>query len=236
MQLKNAWLIIILCLTGCSSFLVPGLLDTEKSYPYDLEMEINGKKYKGIAVVDEAPKYEMKLMGKGSMAFFYISNCHRTVRSSEINGSGWFLWKGKPTYGWTYEPNEIESESVCPLEISALDRKGGKHSFGYVDFRRKAFSLPATIVCSGKKSFEVGVSVCNESKALEQGLSFSQPVEYEASPKCSALETLDGMNFRYRMPDAKCQYGFMNNKYETHRHVALGFSQIIYPEAEEKDE
>lgn len=232
------WIFVLLCfgllLSGCTSLIVPNLMDTQKAYPYDLEMVIDGVEYRGVAVLDDKSSYEIKFIGKGSMAFFMIANCHATIRSSDINGDGWFLWKKRPAFPWTYEPNKIEREAVCPIEISALDKSGGRHAFGYIEFRRPEFKLSANLICSRKTTRERGVSVCNESDALEQEISFDTEVVVDVPNGCSPMVAVSPNTYRYRMPPSKCQYGFMDLNMNTHRHVALGFSGVIHTEVEEK--
>ena len=224
MKLLCAFLLLVTM--GCSSLLVPDFMDVDKSYPYELDMIVNNVEMSGAVVVDFTTNYEMKFIANGDTAYFFIANCHRTVRTPEVGGSGWGPWKKRSAFTYSFVPNEIETESVCPMEVSAFDSDGVKHAFGYIEFRDSSFALPAKLTCSGIESDEIGVSVCNEAVKLEQQIEFNVPVVVSAQGGCTEPEQREGNVFRYRMPQNDCTYGFMDDDKRVHRHVALGFSSL----------
>ena len=72
--LINTLHIILLSLVcSCASLLVPDFMDVEKTYPYELDMVINGKEVKGAVVADYAETYELKFI-----AYVYFTQTQKT--------------------------------------------------------------------------------------------------------------------------------------------------------------
>lgn len=227
MKLVNGMLVLLL-LSSCSSLLVPGNLDPKSSYPHDLALEINGAEYVGVAAVPWSNRYEIKIEAAGDIDFLTITTCHRQFHTEEVGGSGWLLWKKKNAYLYVYEPTELERAIGCHLEIAALDKSNKTHGFGFVDFVHPSLQLSARKVCNGESRHAIGLTVCEAHAGLEERLEFDVPVKSAAKKGCPSLETSDDKVFEYRVAPGQCEYGFIDDKDQMHRHVTIGFEKLIY--------
>lgn len=209
------------CLAGCS--LIEQRLDPSVYYKRDIELTINGQKYKGIAVPAKAPEYKLEIEGGGGAEINMLTatSCHREIT---VEGSA-------KKYAWTYRPIKgLEDGMGCLLEIGAYNKQG-RHSWATIDFLTGSETLAAEIQCNGGKLSSQGVSICQAKAGLTQKIIFSERVKVSPDPGCAPMRTKDEKTFEYEITKGECPYYFATREGKLHRHSALGYESILIREA-----
>lgn len=221
-------LLLLLLLAGCATK-VPDLMVPGEHYAHELQLEVNGVAYTGVAAVAPAAAYDIKITSPAEeVAFLTVTSCHRQFTTEPPGGTGWLFWKKKQTYAYRYEPMDLEREVGCHVEIGALDKTDGKHGFGFVDFRHPSLALPARLYCNGVEQQGMGLTVCEARAGLEQQIEFDDPVDAVARDGCPEPKLLEPGKYTYEMPSGQCQWAFRDRLGRIHRHVGLGFEKLLY--------
>lgn len=215
-----------MALTGCS--LVNQKLDPEKFYRRDIKLEINGEKFDGVAVPKRADEYEIKIKAKGKIDMLTIRSCHREEHFEEPS-SGWFS-SGK-SFKYTFRPIKgIEDGRGCLLDIGAYEKEKGRHSWATIDFETETENLPAIVMCNGEKwNTDPGsVSICQARTGTIQKIIFDHRVKISPDEeRCKVFKTKDEMTYEYLMPLGECVVYFADKYQNVHRHVSVGYDEIL---------
>ena len=123
---------------------------------------------------------------------------------------------------------DIEKNRYCPVLMVGVERIGGRHSFGFVDFISKNETLPATLYCNGEKIKVGGVSICATKQGLKQKISFVNTVSVVEKKGCFKMQTADNKNFFWETTLRECPYPFVDNKTgAVHRLTTIGHESIL---------
>ena len=110
--------------------------------------------------------------------------------------------------------------------ISAYSKRG-LHSWGFIDFEDIDHDLEARLLCNGKQSYPVGVSVCQSLNGLLQQISFPGEVNYAFSEECK-MKTKDNIVFDFEMTNGECVFLFRSKQNKKlHRLTTLGYQEIL---------
>lgn len=211
--------LVAIFFTGCSTSEVSPELrySPDKFYRRDLEFKINGKEYKGIAVISRQEKYDIKVKSWDSYEYVQLKTCHRFY-SGEKEGYWW---------DFTFNPTDVElSSPSCPIGITAGDSKG-HHGWALILMDNPIFTLPNKLQCNGKKYTATGSSACQSFVGLEQWVIFENPVKVKGIPGCILPTSEDGKIWKYKIQKDICQYTFYTDVENIALHVTIGFDETI---------
>lgn len=223
MKLFSKVLQIALCglvVASCGS-LPTQELKPDIFYRRDMRLEINGKPYEGVAVVDHEPVYEINFHPRGHLDLLLITTCHRedSFRTDQSKAKA-FQYIYQPT------PN-VEDQGSCELRVNAYDKEKGEHSWGFVAFRTRETTLKAAATCNGEVRHMVGTSVCQSKKGLIQRIEFDEQVMVAPDERCP-LKRLSDREFEYAIEKGECVYLFSDPKVERlHKHITIGYEQVL---------
>ena len=212
---------------GCANLPItnPNQL-AQETFKKDLKLNIDGVKFKGIAVLPRKSVYKIKIQPESSIERLIIQTCHRDATID------------KPKTGWLSSEIEyifspqvgLEDSRSCPLEIAALDINHRKNGFAYVDWidARPHISLSARMRCNGEFSIPQGTGICQSAVGLIQEVFFNQQVIVAGyDSRCAAPETKDGFFWQWKMSQDKCVYYFVaREKHENGERIAFRLNAI----------
>jgi len=206
-----------LVLGGCSSLQDLRKTNPDSFYKRTLELQLEAKGLsaviRGVGVFPAHSPTKIIIRTPVAPELINIRNCHRDLQIEN---------PGKRTE-FVYTPSSIEQEGQCPLLVQALDM-GKRHEWAYVEFLTNE-QLLAIVQCNGGTSHQTGISICQARKELLQQVEFMSPVKWKSN--CVVLESDDAKRFRYNMPIGTCQVLFYENSKVIHRHIAIGYEDIL---------
>ena len=214
--IKNS-LFLVAVITGCA--LTPGDFqkpNPESFYKRNLEFQIDSKDYIGHAVVPLKQAYKMKIDPSAKSEFARVNTCHRETVYEDPG------YKFK----FEYEPTAIEMEPGCPMDVIALDTKR-EHQWAHIEFMLYEKIMMKT-VCNGVVSNQFGVSICQSRQGLAQQVVAPFKVKWKSN--CAQLSTKDDVVFEYKAPRGFCQVLFYISGDIYHRHVIIGYDDILFGE------
>lgn len=216
---------IAFCLAGCSMFSSETSdsltkttgVDNGPVYKMDMIIQINGKTFEGMGVVPLAPYYDIAIDAKGTLNLLTVTNCHRDIAKENAFEKGFFKDKSKARMKIQLFDEE-ESDIACPMNIAGFEVKGGRHSWGFIDFQNPKMKLQATTKCNGVKSEVTGVAVCQGSEGTLQFITFPNKVLVAGPERCpewvpnlkqnEKLEDWNGLSYKIEIGKDFCSYRF----------------------------
>ena len=212
------FLIALAFISGCAS--TPELPKPSYIYQKDLQMEINGEKFVGLAVPDEAVTYKIKIKAKKDHDYIDFKTCGR-FRSKEDEGS---------RAEFIYTPmDEVENDGECIADIFS-GNKEGYSGWGRVVIRNsKRFGLSAYLRCDGFEGAVDGTSACQTLTGLEARIKFSDPVLTQKSGPCVLPAAPDRKEFVWKVQRGDCAYKFKKiGEDKWHVLFVTGFDRALY--------
>lgn len=193
-------------------------LKPDMFYRRQMPMQINGKQYYGVATLDIQSQYRIKIKTEGKLDIVSFKNCHRddVFEPHEYE------------FEYVYSPLKNEHEKYCPMEIVGLERKKGRHAWGFINFDNADRTLKATIRCNGVQTERLGSYACQSASGLIQFLDFTFPVKVSASESCP-IDSLDnGKTLAIALPKDYCVYEIKDSLSDKFfRFTTLGYEQVI---------
>lgn len=201
---------------GCAS---PGqVLNPSLFYKRDMKINMDGTTGDGVLVVPSLKRHNFVAYAKSEMSLYTFTTCHREVALENMpkEVGGYFV----PAVG-------LEDTGSCPVEIGGYDKKGGRHSWAFIDFQTPESTLPARLKCNGESVETTGVSVCQSRAGLIQRIEFAKEV-VTATSACGKLTSVDGKVFEFPLVKGQCVYAFKEKESgKFHRLTALGYESIL---------
>ena len=192
-------------------------------YRKNLKLKVNGKEFDGVGVVPKATQYQIEGKARGSMDLLTITTCHREVAPAYDLGHD---------FKYTYAPQAAVEVSNCSMKIEGLDKKHGKHAFGFLDFEDPLFSLEAKITFCGNVTQARGVFAgqCREGLA-PQLLEFGEDVEASPDEACGGLTKVYPDKYELKIPKGECVYLFRGKvSHKELRMTTIGYEAAILEE------
>ena len=230
--------------TGCDTLnkSPQQVLSTDAIYKRDMIITVNGVTEEGVLVVQNQPVNKFHVTSRGDLDMFSLNSCageetkEKAWNVTETVKSGLFGWGSKKidkkrevTFDYSH-PDYIQDPAGCPVQLAGFDMKG-KHSWGFVDFKRPTDTLPGKIGCNGtSKDFE-GVAACQARTGLLQVLEFSEQVMVSPDKGCE-IGVPKGGKFQFPMPKGICVYRFETVKepIKVGRVTLIGYDNILIRE------
>lgn len=237
--MKNIFILLFFFTSffGCSTSKVKQELNPEFIYKKDMIIDIDGIEAEGVAVIPKKETHKFHITARGDLDLFTFTTCHR----EEIAEKAWNVnerrgrWifrrtiEKKREVKLDYTPGEIERSGGCPVFVGGYEVKGGRHSWGMVDFETDEAKLVAKINCNGLEYDSNGVSICQSREGLIQKISFQDVVYLLPEENCSIGKT-EGKEFEFKIKKGECVYAFMDSKKQIHRLTTFGYEKILIRE------
>ena len=211
-------------------------LSSDKFYKRDMIIHVNGQEGIGTLVAGQADKYLFHIEASGELDLFTFKSCHREWSKQKAWNVETYkrqlFWKKKIVHKkqikFEIELTELEKSRYCPVLMVGVERIGGRHSWGFVDFISKVETLPATLYCNGEKLEVKGVSICQTKNGLKQKITFKNEVSVVEKPGCAKMQTSDNKSFFWETTLKECPYPFVENgSGEVHRLTTIGYESIF---------
>lgn len=202
---------------GCAT---PGqMLNPSLFYKRDMVVSMDGITGDGVLVVPSLKRHAFTVTAKADMALYTFTSCHREVALENMP---------KEVKGFFTPAEGLEDTGSCPVEIGGYDKKGGRHSWAFIDFKTDESTLPATLRCNGELLKTEGVSVCQSRAGLLQRIEFDVEVD-SGNSSCGKLGSASGKSFEFPLVKGQCVYAFRERSGERrfHRLVTLGYESIL---------
>jgi hypothetical protein len=236
-------LMTLTVLASCSSITVPEPrqeLKAETFYQRDMVLTVNGVTEEGTVVVPAAERYDFSVQARGDLSTFVMTTCHKEEKkesawnSTKSVRSGLFGWgrkkiEVKNEVSFSYLPNQgIEDDGNCPMELRAVEKGAGRHSWAFVDFEGPLFQLRAASLCNGRRIEANGVAVCQSRSGLKQRMEFPEEV-HPASNKCGF--DADAKSYEYGLRPGICVAVFLGKESrKKFKLTTLGYEDILIRE------
>lgn len=235
-------LFLFLWLVGCSTlgeFFSPDDLpkDINAEWRKNMTMKINGKLYRGLAVVDAADTYEILIYPyNDKIDRLQWGTCHGDdFVDNAVKNSVWPWKKNDPYFRMIFRPQPIELERACPLYLEELAERHKSMNFGMVIFPdyRPHFRLSATLECNREAKPTKGVSGCQAPTGTVHRIQFAERVDFDErqNEACPPVREVRPGAYEFNMAESTCTYDFVSDKkdafgnYLTHRLFTYGYSK-----------
>ena len=220
----------LLFLTSCS---VPVIdkLNPDVVYKRDMSVTVDGVTSEGVLVVPYKDSHKFHIVAQGDLDLFTFTTCHREEVAEDASNvsetRGLFKRKieKKREIKLDYKPTLIENTGACPVQLGGYEQKGGRHSWGFVDFESPSAKLQAKVYCNGQEIKANGVSVCQSRMGLLQAIEFEEEVYVAPTKECDfGIEK--AKFFKFPIKKGQCVYAFMTKTFEIHRLTTLGYELV----------
>lgn len=214
-------------------------MSTETFYKRDMIISASGETFEGVAVLPKQDKYDFHVEARGDLDLFMMSTCTKRENKEKAWNvkkkvrSGLFGWGSKKIdlkreVTFTYIPNELEKNGDCPMQLIGIEEKGGRNSFGFVDFESDTYKLPARLLCNGNDRQVGGTSVCQSGKGLVQKIVFDRLVVPEKNNDCG-ISPVESKEFIFTLKKGQCKVRFISLEGEEVFHGAtfMGFEGVL---------
>jgi len=237
---------ILLFLFSCSSVTTKQVLKEGTFYRRDMIIRVNDKAFEGMGVVESSSKYNFHVEARGEIDLFIFSSCNRDWTKEKAWNVTMKVKKGmfrkrklvdkKREIKFDYAPIETIERTYCPVRLSGVEEKKGRHSWGFIDFKTKDMILPARLECNGEASQVEGVAVCQSRAGLTQVIYFDNEMIVESDKLKCKLPTDIGTRFEFQIPKGNCVYRFMRIKDPNleFRLTTYGYEKILIRQVGEK--
>jgi hypothetical protein len=236
----------MILLSSCSTltgFLFPNSEDKDAGIEWrkDMMIDIDGKIYRGVAVVPKKNIYSLKIYpSEDRIDRLQWRTCHREDFVDKAVKHGFWPWSKKQVYfAMSFTPRRIELERSCPLMIEGLAEKHKSLSFGMVIFpdSRPWVSIPAKVECNGRVIPRDGTSECQGAVSTIHKIHFDGEMfeDDRANEKCPPFKKVRPNIFEFFMPKDLCVYYFIsrqkdaNGKHKRHKLMTYGYERIPPP-------
>ena len=233
------YILLLLMLSSCSTltgFFFPKSEDKDANIEWrkDMLIDVDGKIYRGIAMVPSKGTYNLKIYpAEKRIDRLQWRTCHREDFVDKAVKHGFWPWSKKQEYfSMSFTPKNIELERACPLMIEGLAEKHKSLSFGMLVFPdiRPWISLSAKLECNGKLVPAKGTSECQGAISTIHKIHFNGEVFQDDRPneKCPPLKKIKPNVFEFFMPKNLCVYLFKSRqkhssgKFMTHKLLTYG--------------
>lgn len=186
--------------SGCST--VVSKLDPEKTYKKSLYISVNDQEGDGLVIANYAIDYDIYIESPGKMDKVVFETCHREHEVNSVKTK--FL--GGNQYRWRYIPNEDLERDKCPMFIHVYEKKKGRHSWGFVDFRNPRYELPVNFLVNGEDVYHEGVGTAQGRAGLHQIIKFNKPVTIKTVNRCKFETSLGDVEYNFKMKAGVCPY------------------------------
>lgn len=233
------------CFTlGCSTlqgFFVPDAADKDAKVEWkkDMKFSVNGAVYYGVAVVDHADEYVIKVYPSyQKIDRIQWRTCHQDGHADKAVVHGFWPWSSKDEFfTMKVRASHIERDRACPLEIESLTAQNKSMSFGIIIFDdlRPWVDLSATLECNGKLGlYSRGQSACQAPVNSVQRIAVDTEAIQDDRPNdnCPPMKQAAPGVFEYFMPKGKCVYVFKvprrheSGEWLTHNLITYGYERI----------
>lgn len=204
--------LLLMGLVGCAA---STNVSTAEVYKREVELEINGTDFEGVASVKVSRRYKIGISVPSKPEILKITTCHRQIVLKKI---------GKE-FEFDYEPVKRETELPCLMEITALD-KNGENEWGLINFVSPDERLEAEIGCNGHASKALGSLLCQARAGLSQTVSFKSKVHGVSGEDCPPLSQSFSDYFEFTIGTKTCMYVFTDGK-EFFRLMTFGYSEVL---------
>lgn len=215
-------ILLVFNIMGCAE--VRTTASPDVLYKREMKININGQVSRGTIVAKKSPEYKISIDATGTLDLFTYQTCNREYTQEE---AGSFLDGSKVSF--KYVPvSEIETTRTCPIELAGYEKKRGRHSWGLIDFESEEFQLEARVVCNGKQSYPVGVSICQAKEGLIQEIQFPGDVVTAFTDTKCTMTTKDNRTFRFEMPRGACLFLYKSKGTgKMHKLTTFGYQEIL---------
>lgn len=201
---------------GCSP--VGPILDVEKVYRYDLEVEYGkDKSFVGHGVIPKADRYEFKFEWPGKAEILKFTTCHR----EEV-----LEFRNDRRVEFEYVPKHVEQKGFCPILVGAYDTKA-QHAWAIIEIKPEDHNLEAFLNCNGENVKAKGVGTCQSKAGLFQRIAFDQPVSLYPVGECPELKGNNLGEYEFPMPKGVCTYLASNSDGKMMRLVTIGYDEVL---------
>lgn len=204
--------LLLMVLAGCVGV---SNSNTAEIYKKEVQLEINGVNFEGIATVKETRRFHIGMSLPTKPDLLKITTCHRQLVFKNV---------GK-YFEYDFEPVRREQDLPCSMEIVALD-KTGENLWGLINFVGPDERLEAEIGCNGQASKAIGSSLCQARAGLSQTISFKGIVRGVSGEGCPKLSVSNGTYFEYTITRNTCQYVFTDG-IEFFRLMTFGYTEVL---------
>lgn len=181
-----------------------------------MSLSVNGVKGFGIVVVPSAERYSIDGESDGDMDLLSITTCHRDIQ----------IQNNDKKFNYIYTPDQ-SVERDCGMVITSLEKKPGRHSWGYIEFENSYYSAPAMLHCNGSQNLFKSVSVCQGLQGTTQLIEFKEPMSVSPDPKCAPIKSEDKKKFYVNLSRGECVYVFMTDAKSFHKLTTLGYDSVL---------
>ena len=240
-------LLSLILVSGCATirdFIFPddNFKDANIHWQKTLQFEVNGKAYRGLAMVERAKEYKLRIFPNDKT----IDRLQwRTCQGGDfvdkaVDRSFWRWKKTEKHFDMTFALTEIEKERACTFKIDSLAGKNKVMEFGMIIFpsSRPEVSLPALLECNRATVQTVGKGGCHAPVGTIQRITFKQKVYQDETPhvECPPLTEIKGNKFEYHIVKDECVYVFMspdrheNGEFREYTLHTIGYEKSPPPE------
>lgn len=219
----------LLLVTGALCFLVSCFeipepkqeLKPDAFYRRQMQLEINGKRFNGVANLALEQSYKIKVTTQGRLDLISFKNCHRDDVFEPHSYD----------FEYTYVPLKEETQKFCPMEIVGLEKKKGRHAWAFLNFDTSDHNMKAIVRCNGQQVERFGTVACQSAVGLMQYLEFTFPVKISASEQCPIDMLKDERFLSIQLSKGYCVYEIKDKQSDRYfRFVTVGYEQIILQE------
>lgn len=215
-------------LAGCGTSPVSNAPTVQPKYELMLSGTIDGVKFQGVGVGNDAPRHSMVIKSNVAVNYFTMQSCHRSIQFDDVIVVPWYDWsQDSKSFSWEYnEASTIEDTGNCILRFCAFSKTVGSPpvACAIVDFKNKKYSLPSKNICNGQNGDATGTSICHTQVGLLERMRFPGPVviapqvvdptsktaPYWITTECVGKFLDDAQTlFEYQVPDHECAILFM---------------------------
>lgn len=220
-------LLCIIIFTGCAGA-PPQTLDPKVYYKRDMKLKVNGYQGEGTLVVPKKDIYKFDITAKGRLDLFVLNSCHREIVKEAAGSKGIFNGPRRAKFDFKPVPLEMDG-TACPLVLTGLEAKKGRHSWGMVIMEHESLQLNALLSCNGSQENTHGVSLCQAKTGLIQEITFPEKVLVALEDVCIQMKSEDEKTFRFKMPNRECSFRFVTKSgtEKWHLLMTIGYEQIL---------
>jgi len=172
-----------------------------------------------VAELPDVAEYNFEFTSKGQIDLFTIKSCHQY----QVIESGYIIKRKSAKF--KYRPLPFERNSAnCPIMFHAYEKDKGRHSFGMIDFARKAYKATAQIECNGSSYTANGTAICQSNIGLYQTISFNKDAKFKS--ECENSIEKYGAGYRIKLSKGLCLTTFLVDG-QLFRLTTYGYEKVL---------
>lgn len=213
-------------LLSCTSALNidnPPFSEISSSYmKRDMLIDFNGKKYVGVAALPQYKEYNLSFHWPTEASLINVSNCSFDVQSYNLLDGGY-------SYTVIYKPiDDLKEIAPCLMEVVALDRETGEHSWATIDFNVNEQLEFISLCGEDTQGFSLGNAVCQSRSGLLARVKFKEPVLIREEDGCPGLLEVGDNVYEYSIALGSCMYVFLGKTSEKFgRLTTIGYNSFM---------